>query len=97
MSDCIHKEVCRFTKRIKTGACSVFDGYYGCEYYVPADEITPYIHAETFELWLKTLGYTEAVESWREGAGNVSGTSLEDIIAESYGSVSDEEVDDEYY
>ena len=93
MNNCIHKDVCKFSKRIKSGACSTWDGYYGCEFFIPADVITPYIHADTFLLWLKTLGYKEAVEAWNEGAGNINGTSLEDIIAECYGSGAD---DDDY-
>lgn len=95
MNNCIHKEVCRFSKRIKSGACSTFDGYYGCAFYVPADELTPYIHADTFDLWLKTLGFSDALEAWREGAGNINGTSLEDIIAETYGNGTNDDDDDD--
>ena len=93
VNNCIHRDVCRFSKRIKSGACASYD-FGGCEFYVPDNEPTPFIHPENVRQWLLLHSDNNTVRDWDYNSEIVKGFCLEDIINESFGLSNDDDDED---
>ena len=91
--NCIHREVCKFRKRIVSGRCG-WDWDGGCEYYVPSDEATPYVNADWMYNWLRTwdTNTAQAWVDWTSETEGANGSTLDEIISDTWGNgLQDEE------